>query len=679
MFAVCCLATIVLPIVLGSCDGCYQAGTVACKDSICHCRSGFTGTYCNACAARHYGAHCSPILHCCRGKIESSMYGALFSDKSKDTAHKTVKRSRRQAQMIEAQHCEYRRELCNVEEIITDLYQAIQLTPPVDDLSPFLEDIHERQTEILRLIAQINKHLENDPAGAFEKFKDDMNNNLVDIQQKLSELETEFIGKNDNLIDKLMSVGILIDAQKNYSSTHDTIEPYIETIAYEGIRLERNTTAFFNSVRRLDRKTKDFTKDEEKIIPALEKIHAAVAAEVNATCEECPECETHEDCNNYLASDLKRWIEKCHERLPHGYPNILEPWFDDANTIQNVINNSLKITSVTLNKINEAYEMMRNKADSLSDEYKIVQQWLNDVIDLRELIIYVDVLEEMASKPLYGQTNQLSNLKDHPLLMSDMSVLVQCSQIQADALDKSYNKTNDKLEQAETVTESTDRNIEKYDINVADINETLQTLNDAINFKSATAKLEADANVANEKAKNAQETMNTLADDLDEINQKKQNANKKRRKRNQLPKKVQKRKKRQLKRTKRKEKAKRHRRAKQVPSERNEQIERIKILTNNVMQLQNEIEEYRHNQSDINYKTYLDGILAAQQDNVIIERDINKLVPNCGDECSLRTLTTTEEMENKYKKIENHVKNEINIIKENIRSTTAKIYQKIAC
>ena len=43
------------------------------------------------------------------------------------------------------QHCDYRAELCDVEDALMEMYEAIQLTPPVDDLEPYLKDVHRLQ------------------------------------------------------------------------------------------------------------------------------------------------------------------------------------------------------------------------------------------------------------------------------------------------------------------------------------------------------------------------------------------------------------------------------------------------------------------------------------------------------------------------------------------------------
>ena len=61
---------------------------------------------------------------------------------------------RRRRQVHIQQHCDYRAELCDVEDALMEMYEAIQLTPPVDDLEPYLKDVHrlqERGSNLTRL------------------------------------------------------------------------------------------------------------------------------------------------------------------------------------------------------------------------------------------------------------------------------------------------------------------------------------------------------------------------------------------------------------------------------------------------------------------------------------------------------------------------------------------------
>ena len=57
-----------------------------------------------------------------------------------------------------SRHCDFRAELCEIEDVLlgpTGLYAAIQLTPPVDDLEPFLYDVHRLQQDILKHKIQV--------------------------------------------------------------------------------------------------------------------------------------------------------------------------------------------------------------------------------------------------------------------------------------------------------------------------------------------------------------------------------------------------------------------------------------------------------------------------------------------------------------------------------------------
>ena len=64
-------------------------------------------------------------------------------------------RSRRQVHI--QQNCDYRAELCEVEDALAAMYDAISLTPPVDDLEPYLKDVHKLQESLLALQLKVTE------------------------------------------------------------------------------------------------------------------------------------------------------------------------------------------------------------------------------------------------------------------------------------------------------------------------------------------------------------------------------------------------------------------------------------------------------------------------------------------------------------------------------------------
>merc|ERR1712223_207791 len=95
------------------------------------------------------------------------------------------------------------------------------------------------------------------------------------------------------------------------------------------------------------------------------------------------------------AKRLRLKVEATHSMLPHGHPDIMS-WFDEAEWTHDQINQTADYIIGVLENITDHVEIIRNKTEKLKEKTEAAENWKSETIDIRKLVFYIDILNEMA-------------------------------------------------------------------------------------------------------------------------------------------------------------------------------------------------------------------------------------------------------------------------------------------
>jgi chromosome segregation ATPase len=100
-------------------------------------------------------------------------------------------------------------------------------------------------------------------------------------------------------------------------------------------------------------------------------------------------------------------------QLPHGWPSASSE-FDEAGYIRKVIENATKNATKVLDDVDQYLKEVEAEIENLTQNIEEVAQWKDEVVDERNLIIYIDLLYSMAENfdddVNTTQTNALQDL-----------------------------------------------------------------------------------------------------------------------------------------------------------------------------------------------------------------------------------------------------------------------------
>jgi len=646
--------------VSSSCGHCYTPGTMACNGGVCSCKSGFIGSRCNTCDNGHFGDHCSPIGGCCFNQMQYSHLLLAEEDDHKKGYH----RSRRQVHI--QQNCDYRAELCEVEDALAAMYDAISLTPPVDDLEPYLKDVHKLQESLLALQLKIQTHMQSGLDGSHDQFLDEINEELNKTHFALSKLDGD-AEEQKEAIDTLMSLDIMNEDQSAFEELRekltneldmDEIDNLITSIRDSGSELERNYgVPLFNDIANLNLKETEFKSYADSLTIKLGEMHQ----NWTSVKDELTKC-TSDDCRpaSEIAAELTKIVTELQQKLPHGWPTIFS-WFDDAAEVQEIMEKSKKNMDETLATLKQKFDELQKDVIDRQERYsETLDEWEAKYIDVRNLVIYIEFLEALARYPDNPDlAPPLQNPEDIDMLMELLLNITATYEEAKEIAD--FEPVREVHEEAKRVAVKANANAIETRETVADYTKTMGEIDetDLVNLENALnqADLVQRAENANQGANQAAQQVTEALQSLDDL------LKGKRRKKRKVKRELERRK-------RRRQRRKRKRSRRDLDAEFDNKMERIGKLTENVAQLMLDVRGYREatDQDGQTYKRYVDTVAGAQDDIELFGEELSKACPGChiGPDVT-------------YEDVEKNVTDSIALLKEHIRETTARIFSKSGC
>jgi len=559
------------------------------------------------------------------------------------------------------QYCEFRTELCEVEDALIEMYNAIQLTPPVDDLEPFLQDVHRLQQSLLELQKKIRNHMNNGASGSHDDFLKKVNEDLSQILDHLSKIDADETKLHDAL-ERIRDLAVMSADQLELENLRnrldegvgrDEIEELADMIEKEGMKLERDSgVPLFNEIEKLEAKQSEFDDFEKQLIKDLT---ATVLKHWNQTKAEIKALnkETYEE----IAKELTDLVVAQQNKLPHGFPNIFS-WFDEVLEVKGLISDATDNVDTGLELIKQVNLDFTKKRDELKKSYsETLEKWQSQTIDLRDVIVYIEFLEALSKYP--DNTDYIPELNQAEIekLFNWLDKIIK--EMEKGRKNLEFKEVKDEFAETDITAESvkaqadeTAHKIEELD-NLARNNVELENLEETM--AGDILSLENKARRANEEAAKVAETREEISSLVKNLLK---TVGLRRKKKRSIRRELQRRGRNQ----------KRHRKRQAESFE--ETIERLSALITDTKNLSTDIENYRRstNQSGFTYKRYVDTVKEGKLKIERFETSLGEICTNC---------QVDENMT--YEKTVADIESSIDEIREKIRLKTASIYAKIGC
>jgi len=352
-------------------------------------------------------------------------------------------------------------------------------------------------------------------------------------------------------------------------------------------------------------------------------------------------------------------IEATKKKLPHGHPTIFS-WFDDAEEVQQIINDSRENMHSTINNLNNTYQLLtKGLSDDLWSNYnETLKRWENDYIDVRNLIVYIEFLESLAKYPDYTEMVPTWNKDDIDQLFEKLQKVTQ-EHREAEKLvifkpvKDEHTEAEEKTKEVEEKAKETRNSITEYhETATEEIDQAIADLNDQIAM-AELVKRASDANKDAQQVETEVNEVNKALSGLDDL----MNSRKRR--------------KRKVKRELRRRKRNRRQRSRRTTDKKfNEKMKRIDTLIENTNKLMSDVSNYHEssNTEGHSFKRYFDTVIKGQNDIKVFGESLSAIC----SECNIDADVTIED-------VEKNITGSIESLKEEIRATTARIYAKIGC
>lgn len=643
---------------------CNEVGTKSCRFGTCICADGFTGFGCDRCANGFFGPECHPIDTCCESEIgemiENLENGVVRVRTRRDIVNNSYM-SREYAAM---------RELTNIQERLEKLWRDVTKAPFTDDLHMYIADITHKISQLIEMINELTPMFHSDIQNTYYAWNVTTAEEIGKLWTDIGAIESDY-SNLENRADKLEETR---NAIHNLTGVEDEARTIIQLINRIGIELERDyQIGLKNATQELQ--TDEIVELKNMLIQNMTKLHEEILV---AFYEPGPDGPPLFDDAEGLAVNLTDTVLESSIRLPHGWPNA-SSWLDEAKFVKEQIHLSTQKSLDIISQVDDLINEIELETIVLRTNLSTVQGWKDEVIDERDLIIYIDLLYSMSKnydsveqeiqtaelikqmahvKELEKQFNELGLLYDEAAL-TDMTpeqtkeikeqtkVLKEGQEKIENALAKSKKQIDGINKELGSVTETNkdmNKAANKVEVNASEFNSKLNELETLLNqpasegFKELSKKSKVITD-GNKKLGTIEDDVSRILTEMEKLTKEMAKGTRRRKKRsNDIKFRIMRTKK--SRRSRHSKNRRNHKSKRQL--EQPNMMEEVTSVLIEIDDLIKEIEDYRDASLEVNLKTYLESAIQFEAKDE--DEPINDLLDEiCGNGLKCESLQDYED------------------------------------